>query len=83
MPAVKVKKENNTKATFLRKLDKDLSIDWEFKNLSKKSLVADTLYLLGVSIDEKKYSGYLGFKKFLEENNVDLNLTEKAHNERT
>lgn len=77
-----VKKENRVKITFIEKLNKDLSIDWEFDYLTPRSLVLDTLYLLGVSID-KKYSGYLGFKQFLEENNVDLNLTETPHHERT
>ena len=74
--------KSDVKTTFIEKLSNDVSIDWEFNYLAPRSLILDTLYLLGVSID-KKYSGYLGFKKFLEENNVNLNLTEISNNERT
>ena len=68
-------KESKLKDAFINKLSNDICIDWEFSVLSTRNLVIDTLYLLGVSIN-KKYSGYLGFRKFLKENNVELNLAE-------
>jgi hypothetical protein len=68
-----------TKALFLKKLDVDSSIDWARKVLPTRALIFDTLYLLGISIDPTKYAYADGFKRFLAENGVTLELaTEKV-----
>lgn len=67
-------KEKLIKDRFLEKLDSDDSIDWERKTLTTSSLIMDILYLLGVSIDSKKYGYHSGFEKFLSENGVSLSL---------
>ena len=62
------------KDKFLSHLKRDLSIDWNGKILSTRSVILDVLYLLGVSIDETKYSHADGFEKFLKENEVSVKL---------
>ena len=63
------------KKRFLEKIGRDKSIDWERKVLSTRALILDLVYLLGTSVDEKKYAHADGFEKFLTENGVTLELT--------
>jgi hypothetical protein len=66
-----------TKELFIKKLNVDKSIDWSRKTLPTRALILDTLYLLGISIDETKYAHADGFEKFLTENGVTLELTKE------
>lgn len=66
-----------TKEKLLKYLNKDKSIDWSRKALSTRSLILDLVYLLGISIDEKKYAHADGFERFLTENGVTLELTKE------
>lgn len=69
------------KTAFIKKLNEDKSIDWDFKILGQRSLILDALYLLGVSIDPIKYSQYTGFQLFLTENGVSIDLKMTPHAE--
>ena len=77
----KYKKNSKTvKDRFVNSLLRDLSIDWDSKVLSNRVLILDVLYLLGISIDDKKYAQCSGFKKFLNENGIgaEMKLAEFA-----
>lgn len=64
----------STKDKFVKNLNRDLSIDWDRKIVSTRSVILDILYLLGVSIDETKYAHADGFEKFLKENDISVKL---------
>ena len=67
----------SVKTKFLASSERDKSIDWERKVLSTRALVLDLVYLLGISIDEKKYAHADGFEKFLTENGVTIELVKE------
>jgi len=67
-------KTSGVKEKFIKRLNGDRSIDWDRKILSERSLVLDVLYLLGVSIDEKKYAQYSGLREFAKIAGVELDL---------
>lgn len=71
------------KAAFIKRLREDKSIDWELRTLGQRSLILDVLYLLGISIDQQKNTWYSGFRKFLEEGGVTVDLKCTPHNEET
>lgn len=61
------------RAAFIKKLQDDASIDWDFKMFGPRSLTLDVLYLLAVSISSE-YAQYSGFKKFLDDVGVSVDL---------
>lgn len=69
-PAVR----QGTRERFLELVQNDKSIDWERKVLGERSLVLDIVYLLGISVDEKKYAYFQGMREFAKDCGVDLDM---------
>lgn len=67
-------RRRTVKERFMTTLFGDQSIDWDFKMLGPRTLILDVIYLLGVSISRRKYKQCSGFKRFLRENGIDVEM---------
>ena len=53
---------------FIDILKKDINESFKVvKNVHPKSLALDALYLIGITVNEKKYKWNMGFRKFLDD----------------
>lgn len=67
---VRTVKAHQSKKEFIKNVESELTIRWD--NIKPRAIAIDVLYILGVSLNKKKYSHLDGFNRFLDDTGLKL-----------